>query len=165
MRLKGTQVYMAFGLVVAIIVLSIGNYFRWWNLHFYVGPLYFHHWLSFTGAGFIAIFTPIYSIVKRRSPVRFRTLFDIHVFGNLVAFLFISMHFTQHMGRPEEFAPELGTGLALYVIVGIMVVTGFMQRFRLARRFLKSWRFTHVSLSLAFYIVVVIHVLHNLGII
>jgi len=162
---KGSQFYIAIVLVLAIIILSIGNYLRWWDLHFYVGPEYFHHWLSFIGAGYIAIFTPIYSILKRRSPRHFETLLKTHVFGNLIAFLFISMHFTQHMGRPAQFAPALGTGLALYIIVGIMVITGFVQRFRLVGRYPRSWRFVHVSLSLSFYIVVFIHVLHNLGVI
>jgi hypothetical protein len=162
---KSGQFYSAIVLVLAIIILSVGNYLRWWNLHFDVGPLYFHHWLSFIGAGYIAIFTPIYAIMKRRSPERFGTLLNIHVFGNLVAFLLISLHFTHQLGRPAQFAPTLGTGLTLYIIVATMVVTGFVQRFRLAGRFLKSWRFIHVSLSLSFYIVVVIHILHNLGII
>jgi hypothetical protein len=162
---KSGQFYVAIALVLAIIILSIGNYLRWWDLHFYVGPLYFHHWLSFIGAGYIAIFTPIYSIIKRRSPGRLGTLLNIHVFGNLIAFLLISIHFTQQMGRPAQFAPTLGTGLALYIIVAIMVITGFVQRFRLAGRFLRSWRFVHVGLSLSFYIVVVIHILHNLGLI
>jgi len=162
---KGSQFYVAIVLVLVIVVTSIGNYLRWWDLHFYVGPEYFHHWLSFIGAGYIAIFTPIYSIIKRHSPGRFEALLKTHVFGNLVAFLFLSMHFTQHMGRPAQFAPTLGTGLALYIIVAIMVITGFVQRFRLAGGFLRSWRFVHVSLSLSFYIVVVIHVLHNLGVI
>ena len=160
---KSSQFYIAVILVLAIITLSIGNYLRWWNLNFYVGPEYFHHWLVFTGAGYIALFTPMYSIMKRRSPQHFGTLLNTHVFGNLVAFLFISMHFTQQMGRPAQFAPTLGTGLALYIIVAIMVITGFVQRFRLVGSFLRSWRFIHVSLSLSFYIVVIIHMLHNLG--
>jgi len=162
---KNKQFYVALLLILAIVVLSIGNYLRWWDLHFYVGPLYFHHWLSFIGAGYIAIFTPIYTILKRRSPKQFRTLLNIHAFGNLIAFLLISIHFTQQMGRPAEFAPTLGTGITLYIIVAIMVVTGLMQRYHLASRFLTSWRFIHVSLSLSFYIVIVIHVLHNLGVI
>ena len=162
---RSGQFYIALLLVLVIIVLSIGNYLRWWDLHFYVGPFYFHHWLSWIGTGYIAIFTPIYSIMKRSSPSRFGTLLKIHVFGNLVAFLFISIHFTQQMSRPAQFAPTLGTGLTLYIIVAIMVVTGLMQRFQLVGRFLRSWRFIHVGLSLSFYIVIVIHVLHNLGII
>jgi len=157
--------YIGIVLVLAIIVLSIGNYIRWWDLHFYVGPLNFHHWLVFIGAGYIAVFTPIYAIIKRRSPKHLGRLLNIHVFGNLVAFLLISIHFTQQMGRPAQFAPTLGTGLTLYIIVAIMVVTGLIQQFQLLRRFLRSWRFIHVSLSLSFYIVVVIHILHNLGLI
>lgn len=162
---KSNQFYIAIVLILAIIILSVGNYLRWWDLNLYVGPLYFHHWLSLIGAGYIAIFTPIYSIMKRRSPKRFRTLLNIHAFGNLVAFLFISIHFTQHIGVPAQFAPTLRTGLTLYIIVIIMVITGFVQRFQLVRRFLKSWRFIHVSLSLSFYIVVIIHILHNVGVI
>jgi len=162
---KSSQFYIAIILVLAIITLSIGNYLRWWDLNFYVGPEYFHHWLVFTGAGFIAIFTPIYSMMKRRSPKHFGALLNVHVFGNLIAFLFISIHFTQQMGRPAQFAPTLGTGLALYTIVAVMVITGFVQRFRLVRSFPRSWRFIHVSLSLSFYIVVIIHMLHNLGVI
>ncbi|OGN97294.1 MAG: hypothetical protein A2Z77_02440 [Chloroflexi bacterium RBG_13_51_36] len=160
---KSGKFYVAIALVLAIIIVSIGNYLRWWDLHFYLGPEYLHHWLSFIGAGYIAIFTPIYSIMKRRSPKHFGTLLNIHVFGNLVAFLLVSIHFTQQMGRPAQFAPTLGTGLTLYIIVAIMVITGFVQRFQLAGSFLRSWRFVHVGLSLSFYIVVVIHILHNLG--
>lgn len=162
---KSGQFYIAIALVLAVIILSIGTYLLWWNLHFSIGPLYFHHWLSFVGAGYIAVFTPIYAIMKRRSPRRFGTLLNIHVFGNLVAFLLISLHFTHQLGRLAQFAPTLGTGLTLYVIVAVMVMTGFVQRFQLAGRFLKSWRFIHVSLSLSFYIVVVLHILHNLGVI
>ena len=162
---KSGQFYIAIALVLAVIILSIGTYLRWWNLHFSIGPLYFHHWLSFVGAGYIAVFTPIYAIMKRRSPRRFGTLLNIHVFGNLVAFLLISLHFTHQLGRPAQFTPTLGTGLTLHVIVAVMVMTGFVQRFQLAGRFLKSWRFIHVSLSLSFYIVVVLHILHNLGVI
>ena len=101
--------------------------------------------------------------MKRRSPKHFGTLLTIHVFGNLVAFLLVSIHFTQQMGRPAQFAPTLGTGLTLYIIVAIMVITGFVQRFQLAGSFLRTWRFVHVGLSLSFYIVVIVHILHNLG--
>jgi len=163
--LKKTEFWLVSLLIIAIIILSIGNYSRWWDLHFYVGPLYIHHWLSFIGSGYIAIFTPIYAITKRRSPQSFGTLLKVHVFTNLIAFLFISIHFTQQMGRPPQFAPTLGTGITLYIIVALMVITGYMQKFQLARKFLKTWRFIHVSLSVSFYIVIIIHVLHNLGVI
>lgn len=152
-------------LVLAIIVLSIGNYNRWWNLHFSVGPLYFHHWVGIIGAGYIAIATPIYSLVKRRFSSKLRALLDFHVFGNIIAFLLVSIHFTQQMGRPPEFAPILGTGLALYIIMSIMVLTGLLQRLQVISKLLRSWRFIHIGLSLSFYIVIIIHVLRTLGVI
>jgi hypothetical protein len=164
-QIKKAEFLLASFLFVVIIVFSISNYSRWWNLDFYVGPLYFHHWLSFIGGGYIAIFTPVFFIMKRRFPQQYSKLIKIHVFSNLIAFLFISMHFTQHMGEPPEFAPTLGTGITLYIIIALMVITGYINRFQLARKFSKTWRFIHVSLIVSFYIVIVIHVLHNLGVI
>jgi len=151
--------------VLAIVVVSVGSYARWWDLGFHVASLLLAHWLAYIATAYIAIFTPMYARLKRRSPGRFRTLLNIHVFGNLIAFLLISMHYAHHMGRPPEFAPTIGTGLALYVILAIMVLTGLMQRFRLATRFQKTWRFVHVGLSLSFYIVVIMHILITLGIV
>ncbi len=162
---RGGPFYIALLLVLVIIVLSVGNYLRWWDLHFYVGPFYSHHWLSIIGASYVAIITPLFSIMKRRSPQRYGGLLNLHIFGNLIAFLFVSIHFTQQMGRPAQFAPTLGTGLALYIILASMTITGFMYRFQLIGGLLKSLRFIHVSLSLSFYIVVIIHVLHNTGVI
>jgi len=151
--------------VLAIVVVSVGSYLRWWDLGFHVASLRLAHWLAYIATGYIAIFTPIYARLKRRSPGRFRTLLNIHVFGNLVAFLLISMHYAHHMGRPPEFPPTIGTGLTLYVILAIMVLTGLMQRFRLATRLQKTWRFVHVGLSLSFYIVVIMHILITLGVV
>lgn len=155
--------YVALLLVSAIIVVSVGSYLRWWDLGFHVASLLLAHWLAYMAAGYIAIFIPIYATLKRRSPRHVSTLLNIHVFGNLVAFLLISMHFAHHMGRPAEFAPTLGTGLTLYMILAIMVLTGLIQRYRLASRFLRTWRFVHVGLSLSFYIVLVMHILITLG--
>ncbi len=151
--------------MLAIVVVSVGSYLRWWDLGLLVASLLLAHWLAYIATAYIAIFTPMYARLKRRSPGRFRTLLNIHVFGNLIAFLLISMHYAHHMGRPPEFAPTIGTGLALYVILAIMVLTGLMQRFRLATRFQKTWRFVHVGLSLSFYIVVIMHILITLGIV
>lgn len=162
---KSCQFWIALFLAAAIVVISLGTYLRWWDMVFTLGPYLFPHWLGWIGAGYIAIVTPIYSVRKRRFPKSFKTLIKIHVFGNLLAFLLISIHFSYHLGRPPEIAPILGTGLALFIIVGIMAVTGFLQRFRLAGRFLKQMRFIHISLSLSLYIVVIIHVLVNLRII
>lgn len=160
---RGAQRYIALLLVLAIIVLSIGTYLRWWNLWFIVGPIIFPHWLGYIGALYLAVFTPIYAVLKRRYPARMRTLLSVHVFGNLLAFLLISVHYAHHLGRPPEAAPTLGTGLTLYIIVIIMVATGLMQWYRLGSRLLRTWRFVHIGLSLSFYILVSMHILITLG--
>jgi len=146
---------------IAIITLSIGSHLQWWNLYFYAGPYLVHHWLGWIGALYIAVITPIYHLLKRRYPKYMKTLLTIHMFGNIAAFSLISTHFTQVI----TMSVFLGTGLALYVIVAIMVVTGLMQRLQLLPSFRKSWRFIHVSLSLSYYIVLSIHILRNVGII
>ena len=144
----------------AIIILSIGSYQQWWNLYFYTGPYLVHHWLGWIGALYIAIITPIYHLLKHRYPHYLRILLSIHMFGNLAAFSSISIHFTQVM----TISVLLETGLALYVIVALMVLTGLMQRLRLLPSLRKTWRFVHVSLSLSYYIVLSIHILRNVGI-
>lgn len=88
------------------------------------------------------------------------------MFGNLAAFLLISLHFAGQVGRPATFYPEFGTGLALYIAMALQVYTGTAFRFG-AKRYLKpmTTRFVHVGLALAFYIVIGIHILHGLGVI
>jgi hypothetical protein len=162
---KIEKIFITLFLVLVIVILSIGNYNRWWNIHFLVGPLYFHHWIGIVGATYIALATPIYSLMKHRFSSKVRVLLDFHIFGNLIAFLLVSIHFTQQMGRPPEFAPILGTGLTLYIILSIMVLTGLLQRLGVISKFLRGWRFIHIGLSLSFYIVIIIHVLRTLGVI
>lgn len=163
MSSKNGHMYIALALMTAIIVMSIGTYARWWDLHIVVASQSLVHWAGIIPAGYIAVFTPIYASLKRRSPGRFRTLLSIHVFGNLLAFLLISMHFADHLARPV-FPHNISTGLTVYVVVALMVLTGLMQRFRLANRIQRARRWTHVSLSLAFYIVVIMHVIITLAI-
>ena len=159
--MKNKQNNLLILFTIAIIILSIGSYQQWWNLYFYSGPYLVHHWLGWIGALYIAIVTPIYHLLKRRYPNYLKALLTIHMFGNLAAFSLISIHFTQVI----TVSVLLGTGLALYVIVAIMVGTGLIQRLRVLTSLRKSWRFVHLSLSLSYYIVLIIHVLRNVGII
>jgi len=131
-------------IIAATIVLSVGTYSRWWQLRVDIGLAYLDHLLAWIGFGFIL---------------------NIHNVGNLVAFMLISMHFAQQIGRPAQFYPDLGTGLALYILVCLMVISGFVMRFNLVKQSSKTWRFIHTSLVLPFYILILIHVLHNVGII
>jgi hypothetical protein len=152
-------------IIVGTIVLSVGTYNRWWDLRLDIGPTYLSHLLAWIGFGFIAIYTPIFSYAKRRTQSGYALLLNIHNVGNLVAFMLISMHFTQQVGRPAEFYPNLGTGLALYISVCLMVVTGFLMRFKLGKQLSKTWRFIHTSFVLPFYILTVVHALQNTGVI
>jgi hypothetical protein len=120
--------------------------------------------MSWSGSLFIAIATPLYSFLKRRSPEKRKLLSNVHIFGNLSAFLLISIHFSQHMSRPAEFFPDLGTGLALFIAISILVTTGVLQRFQIVRKLAGYYRLIHIGATMTFYIIIVIHILHGLGI-
>ncbi|MFO8011547.1 MAG: hypothetical protein R6U89_12205 [Dehalococcoidia bacterium] len=162
--LTSGQFWIALILLVITAVISVGNYQRWWDWYFDLGYFSFTHWLVLFGAGYIAASTPVYLYLKRYRKTNFRILLKVHVFGNLIAFSLISIHFTQQAGRPSQFAPVHSTGLILYIFAGAMVMTGFLQRFGLFSRLRKPWRFIHTSLILSFYIVLIIHILQFYGI-
>jgi hypothetical protein len=143
---------------IAVILISVGSYLRWWNLEIYAGSYLVHHWLSWMGAVYIALLTPLYSLLKRRYPFRMKGLINLHMFGNLLAFGLVSLHFTQLTGRPDIIAPAPGTGFAQYMIMSVMVITGLAQRCPVTRRMFGSWRFVHVGLVISFYIVLAVHI-------
>lgn len=163
--MRKRQFWLAIAVLIAVVVVAVGTYQRWWDLRFPVGPFVFTHWMVWIGAGYIAVFTPIYLYVKRRTAAYSKGFLTAHVFGNLVAFLLISLHFGQQVGRPPQAEPIHATGLILYIVVAAMVITGFSQRFRVARNLMSTWRFVHVSLTLTFYIVLVVHVLQYAGVV
>jgi hypothetical protein len=156
---------MALLLIVVTPILMYAVYADILQLHIYVGPYYIHHWLSWTGASFIALFTPFYYSLKRRNPQRIKALLGVHVFGNLLAFMFISIHFAQQISRPAQFYPDLGTGIVLYATVLLMVATGFSMRFQIGNMVRKTLRFIHTSTTVTFYLIILVHIMHGLGII
>jgi hypothetical protein len=152
-----------FGLLIIIltIFLSAGVYFHLFQFRFLVGPLFLSHWLSWIGTAFIAFFTPTYYLLKLRYPKNIRRLLRFHCLGYLLAFMFISIHFFSETPR--------GTGEALYLTTLILVVSGFIFRFRLLRMSIGSYnishiiRYIHLSVVMTFYIVIVIHVIQHMG--
>jgi len=169
--LRDLNFLVAFTIILATTILSTATYFHWVQLRFQVGPFSFTHWLGWIGALFIAFYTPIYYVLKRRNPKLVKTLIKIHVFGNLLGVMLISIHYAQQRGRSAEFYPELGTGLTLYIVMFILVATGFLHRFGMLeklgryRMFLPHQnRFLHIAITLTFYIVILVHVLRNVGI-
>jgi hypothetical protein len=170
--LKDLNLWAAITILLVTAILSTATLLRWFNLRFQVGAYYFTHWLGWIGVFFIAIYTPIYYIYKRRNPRLVKTLIKVHVFGNLLAVMLISIHFAQQMGRPAQFYPELGSGLILYITMFILVATGFLHRFGVLDKIGRfsvilphQNRYLHIAITLTFYIAIIVHALNNIGII
>jgi len=154
------QFRLAIGLLAISIFVAVGTYMRLWDIYFSIGPFSSDHWLSIIGGTYLLIFMVIFAYMKRYTAVNRGTLLKVHMFGNLLAVMFVSVHFAEQMGH----AHDLGTGLATYLLLVVIVATGFMMRFGLLTRQRESWRLFHVGLSLSLFIVVVIHALKNFGI-
>lgn len=169
MRLEKSRfnasLWLALSIVVATMIFIVAIYIRFLRLHILIEEFYIHHWLSWTGTLFITFFTPAYYFLKRRYPKKFRTLRAAHVFGNLLAVMFASIHFTQQISRPSQAFPQLGTGIVLYAAMILLVLTGFFLRFKPTQKSIKYSRFLHTSVAMSFYLIIVIHVLHGLEII
>jgi hypothetical protein len=105
---KNPAFWAALSIIIVTIALALANYSGLLEFHILVGPFFIHHWMSWSGSLFIAIATPLYSYLKSRSPEKRNRLSNVHMFGNLGAFLLISIHFSQQMSRPTEFFPDPG---------------------------------------------------------
>jgi hypothetical protein len=157
-------------IVVVIVVLSFLTYNHTIILSYFIGPYRFSHWLSIIGTIYIATATLLFVILKRSFHANWLRLTRFHIFGNLLFFALISLHFAAQMGRPVTNFPDLSTGLALFVAMALQVASGFTQRFRSERVSLQKIfnvqtnKFIHASLVVVFYLVIVFHVLHGLGI-
>ena len=164
--LKNREFWAALSIIIATVCLMIADNLKWIHFGFFIGPFRANHWFVWIGTMYIAFVVPTIAILKKRSPRRYMTLFRVHVFGNLVAFLLVSLHFAGQVDRPAAFYPQLGTGLALYIIMLLLVATGFTHRFQLIPQIKSQTRkFIHVGLTFSFYIIIGIHILHGLNII
>jgi hypothetical protein len=164
-NLRDLEFWAALSIIIATVLLMAAINLRWIQLGFEIGPFRLNHWLVWAGTLYVAFAVPIIAMVKRRSPSKFLALLRIHVFGNLAAFLLISLHFASQFSRPPTSYPELGTGLALYIVMMLLTATGFVQRFNMAPKVKpQQMRFFHTSLAISFYLIIVIHILHGLGI-
>ena len=162
--LRSVEFWAALSIIVATVVLMVADTLQWVHFGFFVGPFRANHWFVLIGSLYIAFVVPVIAVAKQRFPGRFLSLFRLHVFGNLLAFLLISLHFAGQINRPAAFYPDLGTGLALYIVMILLVATGFTHRFQLLPQIKSQTRkFVHVGLSFSFYIIIIIHMLHGLG--
>jgi len=162
--LKRSELIIAFFIVLISLLLMVLIYFDWISVGFVVGPYRFNHWVVIIGAFYVAFITPFFVILKRSKPESLRNLLKIHVFGNLLAFMLVSVHFAGQLSRPLAFYPDLGTGVGLYVAMAVLVFTGFFLRYSLVSGVSRSLlRVVHVLAVVSFYLVIVVHALHGFG--
>ncbi|MFX1294537.1 MAG: hypothetical protein ACFFD2_06760 [Promethearchaeota archaeon] len=152
--------------IVIILIITILILLDLVDTGFFLGPLRFSHWMGIIGAFFILIYAPLYYIMKRRFPNRYKILINIHIFGFTTSFLLVSIHFAGQLSRPLQFYPDIGGGLALYIIVTILVATGYLYRYHPIK--LKSGKFPphfnralHAGLVGGLYIVLIVHTVLN----
>jgi len=165
MDFKNSEFLLALLIVIVTALLMVVVFIDWVNVSFFVGPLRFSHWLAIIGTSYLAIGTPAFVVLKRRYPGKYKGLLRYHVFGNLVFFSLVSIHFSGQLGRSVLFFPSLGTGLAIYISMTLEVISGFAERFPLLKQIdLKINKFIHASLVMVFFLVIVFHVLITLRI-
>lgn len=147
------------------LIFSAVAFVRWYDLSFFVGSLFFVHWICLLATAFTAILVPIYYVLKRKRPQNIKTLLKIHVFGNLFSFLLISIHFAQNTGRLAAFYLRLEDGFALFLVLSILVVTGMLERFKAKRKFVRYTKPVHRYTVAVFYLILIIHSLQGFNII
>ena len=162
---KEKDFWAATALLIATVIVMLVVILHWVRIGFFVGPFRLNHWFVWIGTIYVAIAVPVIAILKKRHPQRYGALFRTHVFGNLLAFMLISLHFASQIARPADSYPELGTGLALYVAMVLLVGTGFLQRFQLIPSIKpQSYRLVHMGSAVAFYLIIIVHILNGLAI-
>ena len=163
-NLKKAELLVASLLIVAAVFFFVAAYLDWIDFGIVIGSYRANHWLVWIGTLYIAFAVPVYSIFKRRYASAIGRLLGFHVFGNLTAFILISIHFSSQISRPAAFYPDLGTGLALFISMVLLVATGFSQRFGIVKISKpQTKRLIHVGFALSFYLIIGIHILHGLG--
>jgi hypothetical protein len=161
---RNSAFWLASVLLLVTVFVSVVAYVRWYSFGFFVGSLFFVHWLSLAATAFIAALVPIYYVLKRRSPQKIKILLRIHVFGNLFSFLLVSIHFAQNTGRLSGFYLGLGEGFVLFLVLTVIVVTGMLERFGVKPKVARYTRPVHRYAVTVFYLVVAVHVIQALNI-
>ena len=179
--IKNSSFLSASATILVTFFLMVATYLKWLKLNFMIGSYYFGHWLGWIGAVYIAFATPTFYILRRRYPKRRNSMIGFHIFGNLFAFMLVSLHFAQQISRPPEFFPELGTGIIQYIAVLLLVSTGFVHKYHtlekrsiaVSSKQLHKYhqriypphrnRFIHISITLTYYLVIIFHVIDHIG--
>ena len=120
------------------------------------------HWIGWAGTLYIAFATPAYPIVKRKYSQHLKKMLNIHVLGNLLAVLLVSIHFAHQVTRSASNYPDLGTGIVLYATMILLVATGLVLVSGIGSKLVKQLRFLHPAFAITFYTVIIMHVIHGI---
>jgi hypothetical protein len=144
-------------LILISVILAVLAYFEESSITKFLltDSLTITHLAGYIGAFWIAIFTPIYFVLKRRSPRHLKSMLKIHVLGNLLAFALITTHYVHR----EVNSVFFGTGIVLYIALLSLVVTGIIKTFNIAKGFRSQVSFVHTSMTTAFYLILIIHII------
>jgi len=165
-KTKDKDLWIATAILVITIAAMLAIILNFVGIGFFVEPFRLNHWFVWIGTIYIAFAVPIIARIKKRRPQQYGLLDKTHIFGNLLAFMLISLHFASQISRPAEAYPDLGTGLVLYAAMVLLVGTGILEKFRLTPSVkLGSYRFLHIGAAIAFYLIIIVHILHGLAII
>lgn len=120
------------------------------------------HWIGWAGTLYIAFATPVYPVVKRRHPHSIGKALYLHVVGNLLAVLLVSIHFAHQVTRSASSYPDLGTGVVLYAAMVLLVSSGFVLVSGVGKKLVRQIRFLHPAFALTFYTVIIMHIIHGI---
>ena len=154
---KKLRIGLSFVALAAGLILAVLSYLGLIPLGYEIGPFWLNHWLGWLAVAFIIIYVPLFIILKRRSHNIYPNLVKVHQIGFLVAFMLVSLHIGSQIRR--VFPPEIGTGIASYVCLLVLVVTGIMQSNQLLVKRVSTLRFVHLSMVISFSLVIVFHVI------
>ena len=162
---RNLEFWLTVTLLLATLILSIMAYFFWYNLTFFVGSYLFIHWLGLIATTFVVVSIPIHYVLKRKRPKNAKLILKIHVFGNLVAFLIISIHFAQNVGRLSMSLHRLGDGFVLYLFLFLIVATGVLERYQTSGKLPRYAKVIHKYTVIILYLIILFHLLEGFNII
>jgi hypothetical protein len=123
------------------------------------------HWIGWGGTLYIFFAALVQPIVKLKAVSHLRSSLNLHMIGNLLGVLLISIHFAQQVTRPAANYPILSTGIVLYPTMVMLAATGIITYSSIMARYAKSLRFLHAAFAVTFYIVIIVHILHGVSMI
>ena len=156
-RNRNLSIWMSFAAVAVGLVLAVLSYLGLIPLGYKLGPYWLNHWLGWLSMGLIIIYVPIFVILKKRKPKIYQKLMKVHEIGFIIAFMLVSLHIGSQIRR--VFPPEIGTGIAAYVCLLVLVVTGIMQKNQILATRMAKLRLVHLSMVISFFLVIVFHVI------